>query len=83
MQAESFFTSENCPAKTPTPNSVEAPSLEQFLDQARSEGYRVQHQSAWPNGAGWIALAHQLEGENRVDLMVNYYPDRTFTSRSV
>lgn len=87
MQAESFFTSENClastSADTQTSGVLEHRSLEEFLDHSRSAGYRVEHQAAWPNGAGWIALAHEVDGVTQVDLMVNYYPDHTFTSRAV
>ncbi len=87
MQAESFSTSDHCQTTASAENlalaSGESPRLEQFLDRARTEGYQVEHQAAWPNGAGWIALAQQSEGETRVGLMINYYPDHTFTSRTV
>ena len=79
MQAEPAPAPVDCQPANPTENQ----SLGQFLDDARSKGYRVEHQAAWPNGAGWITLVQQAEDENQVRMMVNYYPDHTFTSRSV
>lgn len=53
------------------------PSAGRFVRQAVARGFRVTFQAAWPNSAGWVALAApRSEG---VDLIVRYYRDQTFT----
>jgi hypothetical protein len=53
------------------------PSAGRYVRQAVERGFRVAHQAAWPNSAGWVALAApQSQG---VDLLVRYYRDSSFT----
>jgi hypothetical protein len=57
--------------------STRHPSAGRYVRQAVKRGFRVAFQAAWPNSAGWVALAAPLS--NGVDLIVRYYRDRTFT----
>lgn len=53
------------------------PSAGRFVRQAVARGFHVAYQAAWPNSAGWVALAApKSEG---VDLIVRFYRDQTFT----
>ncbi|MEX2186903.1 MAG: hypothetical protein WD875_08925 [Pirellulales bacterium] len=57
--------------------SPQHPSAGRYVRQAVRRGFRIAFQAAWPNSAGWVALAApQSIG---VDLIVRYYRDRTFT----
>jgi hypothetical protein len=57
--------------------STRHPSAGRYVRQAVERGFRVAFRAAWPNSAGWVALA--APQSNGVDLIVRYYRDQTFT----
>jgi hypothetical protein len=68
-------------------------TIDCYVRDAQKEGYRIIYQTAWANGAGWIALAGPgLNGctstggdvrHNRISLLVKFYPDGRFTSEQL
>lgn len=57
--------------------STRNPSAGRYVRRAQKRGFHIVHQTAWPNSAGWLALA--APGSNGVDLIIRYYRDQTFT----
>jgi hypothetical protein len=57
--------------------SLRHPSAGRYVRQAIARGFRIAHQAAWPNSAGWIALSRPESMD--VDVLVRYYRDQSFT----
>jgi hypothetical protein len=66
------------------------PTIDCYVRDAQNQGYRIVYQTAWANGAGWIALAGpglngsaSTDGDarhHRISLLVKFYPDGRYTS---
>ena len=61
-------------------SSPRHPSASQFVEHAKTRGYRILNQGTWPNATGWIALARPES--TVVDLLVRRYRDHSFSVQS-